>query len=366
MRIALLTIWHEKNYGAELQAYATIKVLQNLGHNVQMINIHLSDMKKKSFKQRVVDIIAQFGQDEKSFNRFWKKNIPTTRRYATIAQLKNNPPKADVYIVGSDQVWNPDITKDFAPLFFLNFGPMSIHRVAFASSFGTETWLHNELNEYIRSQLQLFSSISCREESGVSFLDKEFGLTAKCVLDPTLLLNDYSDLTGPIHDDRTLVYYPLSHDEELQSYSILLAGNLGLKPININSSYRLFNRIPWRRTSIEDWVRNIAQAQFVITRSFHGLVFCLLYKRQFAILNSRNGRGNRLVNLLRIVGLQDRFYPDITSLDKDKPWERAIDYSVVYSRLEKKRKDSILYISNTLNLLESHEKSTNGILRGTR
>ena len=351
MDIALLTIWHEKNYGAELQAYATIKVLQQLGHKVEMIDIRLSDIRYRNFNQHIVDFISYFGQDDRSFRRFWKTHIPVTRRYKSIDELINNPPHADVYLVGSDQVWNPDITKELAKVFFLNFGPNNITRISYASSFGKEKWTHSCLSEFCCRQLENFRSLSCREESGVLLLKKEFNLKAKCVLDPTLLLEDYNDLIGDYHEDSTLVYYPLSSDEELENYSKLLATNLGLRPINNRKITLLAGCIPWTRVSIEEWVRNIAQAQFVITRSFHGLVFCLLYKRQFAILQSRNGRGDRLLNLLKLVHLEDRLYSDVNAISKSMPWNRKIDYTEITKIITVKRQDSLQYLKTTLDNL---------------
>lgn len=344
MKVAVLTIWHEKNYGAELQAYATIKMLQNLGHTVQMIDIRLSDMRKVNFKQRIVDAVSSFGQDERSFNRFWRKYIPTTRRYKNIEELKKNPPKADIYLVGSDQVWNPDITKRFAPIYFLDFAPNHIPRISYASSFGSEECLHQDFNSLMQSQLRKFCALSCREESGVIFLKQSFGLDAKCVVDPTLLLTDYSELIGDIQEKETLVYYPLSCDEELESYSISLANRLSLVPINNKKEVLLLGKIPWKRVRIEDWIKNIGEAKFVITRSFHGLVFCLLYKRQFAILASRNGRGDRLINLLKMVKLEDRLYSNVAAIDKDKPWLREIDYDNVVDILKVRREESINYL----------------------
>lgn len=352
MKIALLTLWHEKNYGANLQAYATVKVLQNLGHKVEMIDIRLTDRVRVSYKRKIISFISMFGQDERSYNCFWKKYFSTTRRYRSINELQNNPPKADVYIVGSDQVWNPDITKDFAKLYFLNFGDKKTYRISYASSFGTGSWTYPELKPYVIEQLSTFFSVSCREESGVGLLRDEFGISAQCVVDPTLLLDNYFELTGPLREVPTLVYYPLRPDEELESYSIQLAKRMGLTAINTRSTELLLRRFPWKRTSIEQWVRNIAQAKFVVTRSFHGLVFCLLYKRQFAILASRNGRGDRLVNLLKIVGLEDRYYATPAAIEEDHPWDRNIDYSTIDQLISQTRNSSLDYLISTLDSIE--------------
>ena len=136
MKVALLTIWHEKNFGAELQAYATIKILQQLGHDPKMIDIRLSDISQTNIKGKIGNFISNFGPSQRKFEQFWKKYTPVTQRYRNLKELQNNPPAADVYMVGSDQVWNPDIVKGFTNVFFLNFGSDIIKRVYYASSFG--------------------------------------------------------------------------------------------------------------------------------------------------------------------------------------------------------------------------------------
>ena len=174
MNIALLTIWREKNYGAELQAYATVKLLQNLGHDVKMIDIRLSDCRRGNINQKIYNLICSLTPGHRKFKKFWENNIPVTRRYKTIEDIQKNPPKADVYMVGSDQVWNPDITSNFSLLYFLNFGSESVKRVSFASSFGSVLWTHSELKADVHMLLKRFHHVTCREKSGVLLLKKEF------------------------------------------------------------------------------------------------------------------------------------------------------------------------------------------------
>ena len=348
MKIALLTIWHEKNYGAELQAYATIKILQRLGHEVSMIDIRLTDMQKLSVKGYVAKYIMQFSPSCRKFNGFWNQHIPCTRRYKTIEDLKANPPEADVYMVGSDQVWNPDITKDFSTLFFLNFGNGQVKRVSFASSLGVESWNHRELTNEIKSLLNRFTAISCREQSGVELLKEHFQVDATCVADPTIILGDYSQLIGAVEPRNTLVYYPLSEDFELENYAESLAKRLHLQAINNKRKTTLFHRIEWNRTGIAEWVKNIAEAKFVITRSFHGVVFSLLYQRQFAVLASRNGRGVRLVDLLTQLGLTDRIYSNTDDLDKSEPWKSPINYGPINVKIDGMQKRSVEFLKEVL------------------
>lgn len=342
MKIALLTIWHEYNYGAELQAYATIRVLQEMGHEVEMIDLRLSDFADRNMHGKIGNFITIFSPGERKFQKFWKTNIPCTKRYVSMEMLEKDPPKADIYMVGSDQVWNPTITKKIYAAFFLSFGEEGIKRVSYASSFGYDTWRYPDYIDIIRPLLNRFAIISCREESGVNILEHVFGISrARCVVDPTLLLDDYSALVGKTQEKETLVYYPLGKDDELEHFSNGLAVELNLEPINcVNPQYVCREKILWNRASVAEWIRNIAQAKFVITRSFHGMVFSILHKRNFAVVLSQNGRSTRITNLLQKLGIMDRVYSSFDALYTDKPWQRNIDYADVNQRLQIIRNDS--------------------------
>ena len=348
MNISLLTIWHEMNYGAELQAYATIKLLQKQGHQVEMIYILLSDCRKPNLNGKIGNVISHFGPGRRKFVSFWRKYIPVSKRYSTLEQLISDPPKGDIYMVGSDQVWNPDLTGEFAKLFFLNFGDENIRRISFASSFGSSEWSHIKLIDEVKELLHRFSTVSCREQSGIDILKNTFGVEADLVLDPTLLLEDYSELTGTLKRKRSIVYYPLSDDPELMSYARHLSEQLGYQLINNNQSSKILGRFPWDRISIEEWIRNIAESQFVITRSFHGLAFSIIYKRPFAIIANKNNRGTRILNLLEQLGIQNRYYENIEACEEAKPWNQPIDYEAVYGKLIQLRSKSIDYLNIAL------------------
>lgn len=341
MKIALLTIWHEKNYGAELQAYATVRAITELGHDVKLIDIRLSDAMKKSRKRKTLDLFLYFSPIERKFNRFWKKYIPTTRRYKGIEDLIQNPPEADIYMVGSDQVWNPDITREFSEIFFLNFGDKNTKRVSYASSFGVEFWEHEEMLNKIKGLLSRFNCITCREQSGVKILKDTFQLQSMHVIDPTLLHDDYQELIGVPQKKPTLAYYPLSKDLELEELVHTICSELDLIPHNISKKRLLLGTIVWDKPGIEQWVKGIAESQFVITRSFHGLAFCLVYNKQFAMLATRNNRSTRITDLLKLLGIENRYFKDTSELIQAKPWKESIDYKTLNARLNIVKEHSI-------------------------
>lgn len=349
MNVALLTIWHEMNYGAELQAYATIKILKNLGHNVRMIDIRLSDRDCLSLKSRIIQLIKSYSPVSRKFNAFWKDHIPTTKRYYSIEQLCKDWPNADVYVVGSDQVWNPQITGTFNDIFFLNFGSSDVKRISLASSFGQDAWEYPELIPSIKRLLSKFSLISCREESGVKILKETFGYDAKLVLDPTLLLDSYSELyDGNFNTTDKIVYYPLSDDRELADLANKLADYYNIEAVNINKASYLWGKILWDKPSIGEWLKNIAEAKFVITRSFHGLVFSLLFNKDFAVLKGRNNRTTRLTNLLKLLNLEDRMFNDTKEMWQKAPWNAPICYKQVNRRLSELRECSLKTIKEAL------------------
>lgn len=348
MKVALLTIWHDGNYGAEMQAYATIKALRHLGHNVEMINIRLSDKNRKSVNGYIGSIISRFGPSYRKFNRFWTKYIPTTKRYRTIEEIQKNPPIADIYMVGSDQVWNPKLTGAFYSLYFLNFGKKHIRKVSYASSFGTDCWNHHIYTDVVKSHLKQFFAISCREANGVNILNEVFDVKAEMVLDPTLLFEGYPELIGDISEQSTLVYYPLSVFPELAKFATKIAEQLGLNAVNANWRKYLYRGIEWDRNSIQNWIRDIAQASFVITPSFHGLAFSLIYHRQFAVIVKNKALSNRITNLLNLLGLEDRLFDTLEELEQSKPWTHPINYEVVEKKISEMRINSFNYLVNSL------------------
>lgn len=347
MNIALLTIWHEGNYGAELQTYATIKILQQLGHNVKLVDIRLSDISTKSFRGIIGGFLSSFGPSQKKFENFWKKYFPKTRRYHKVSELIDCPPKADVYMVGSDQVWNPEITRSLSEIFFLNFGSNSVKRISYASSFGTDCW-NGYKTEEIKCLLQRFQAISCRENSGIKILNDVFGCQATNVLDPTLLFDGYKELTGDLREEDTLVYYPLDSFPQLSEFAIQTANNLGLTPKNANWQTYIYGTAVWDRNSVEGWIRDIAQAKFVITPSFHGLAMSIIHHRQFAVIVKDYKRATRMRSLLENLGLTDRIFSSFEEIQLSRPWEKIIDYKLVDAKIATLREISLNYLNKCL------------------
>lgn len=352
MKVAVFTIWHCGNYGAEMQAYATVKALRSIGCDVEIIDCPLSNNIPRSLKHRLGAYLNSLTPASKAFVAFWSENFPKSRRYYSIDDLRNDPPKADVYLVGSDQVWNHQITEGMHNVFYLDFGPKDVRRVSYASSFGISKWVEDpKYTAYVHGCLSRFAAIACREKTGVKLMNTVFNLGATMVLDPTLLFDDYSELVGNVSETNTLAYYSLDPlvKNELDDYVPFLAEQLGLslKECNHITCY-VHNRI-WSRTSIYEWLKTIAAAKLVVTPSFHGLAFSLIFNRQFIIVQPENtGRSSRIVDLLSELGLSDRFFTSIKDVEESKIWERPIDYNSINGKLAGLRQLSFDYLKKAV------------------
>lgn len=346
MKIGLLTYHTSVSYGATLQTYATCKILHELGHEVELIDFRLDEVPSLLYK------IAFFCKDYNT-HRLWKSVYPKrSKYYPDMDSLQNSAMEYDCLMVGSDQTWNPNISRERCLAYFLNFGPEKVKRISYASSFGIAVWpdKYQKLIPVIKELLGRFDGLSTREETGQRLMENVFGCHAEVVLDPTLLVNDFSELSGPIRDNGMLNAFIMNRSREQLKRVIELGRCLGKKPVMTSTifPYKGFSyRYP---PTIGQWLRNIGGAEFVVVDSFHALVFCLKYHRQFVVITPDNGLNSRLKNLLHVIGLEDRFYYDT---DKDIPYSlllnTPINYEMVEGKLNPAIENSIKYLTTILN-----------------
>ena len=162
MKIGLLTYHHSVNNGAMLQTYATVKALKQLGHDVLIVDVRQPEKKHSSLIGGVVNLL--YFKRNKDIQNFRNSFYPTlTRRYFSVDELRNDPPQVDCLVVGSDQTWNPDISKEMALAYFLDFGDEQLRRFSYAASFGISRWPDNStITSNVHNALNRFSCISVR------------------------------------------------------------------------------------------------------------------------------------------------------------------------------------------------------------
>ena len=346
MKVSILTYHWEDNYGATLQAYATYRIINELGHNAEFIDLRLPY--NPSIKQRLI-----FGLKHFRFNCFRNKYFTkrTHKTYFTVDELKKNPPESDCYIVGRDQTWNPLIAKSLLPAFFLTFGSKDIKRISYATSIGLNEWEKSGYisNNEIIAALDQFDKILLREDSAISICKKIFKHEAEQVIDPVLLFSSYPEFTGELTPSNEIVVYKLIDDAGFYQKAKCIANKLGYPIRSIGSVRRPKGFRASYPEKVEKWVSRIANASYVLTDSFHGTVISLLYHRPFVICVGDPKRVTRIQSLLSQVGLEHRILSSNDSFDDFmKIIYQPIDWGLVDRKLYELRNKSISLLETSL------------------
>ena len=368
MKIAILTLDLQTNFGGILQAYALQTVLERMGHEVTHLQAKHSRLHnpvvmplvwckrlyRKYFQgDRQLPIFENpYKWAGKNTDRFISSNL-NCRFLAPEEWNEGLAREYDVIVVGSDQVWRPNYTSDVTRFFTAFLGHSDICRIAYAASFGVAV---NEFSdEQIacgREYLKLFSAISVREESGIRLCKELFDVQACQVLDPTLLLRreDYQCFasTAP-QSPGNLMVYVLDRTEEKDAFIAEFAEKRGLVPFYANSK----TEIPWnvdipigerKQPPLENWLRGFADAEFVLTDSFHACVFSILFHKPFGVFVNLERGLSRIESLLRPLGLMDRCITD-APVDLD----RSIDWKFIDNVLMQKTESSLDFLKQGLN-----------------
>lgn len=292
--------------------------------------------------------------------KFVRKNINITRPLrsseALLKRVKRQ--KLDCLIVGSDQVWR-ECYSPFLTDCFAGFLPEDdkMLKITYGASFGTsENPISEQMLETCKRLSSRFDAISVREKSAVGLVKQYFGKHAELVLDPTLLLDadDYvierpktAHSVTTEHD--TLVSYVLDTDGQKAKIANDVAGELGLKESFMGLSPKKSDGSPDKMIPVQSWLDNFRNASFVVTDSFHGCVFSIINRKPFiAIVNHSRG-ADRFVSMLSQLGLEGRMVNDYEEFNAHRSELIApIDYSEVYSKLQKLKAHSLGYLSGLL------------------
>jgi len=348
MKAVILTFSKVNNRGANLQCYALMSYLQSRGVDVEFLYVKHAKG-RMSIKGRVYEAI-----NDRFAEQFRKRTgFKFTRPYASYDDLCSDPPAADVFIVGSDQVWNVELTRAYDPrIFFFTFLPPNIKRVAYAASFGNDYWCPSQYDAEIRESLRLFSAVSVREDSAAEICRNEFGIdNVETVLDPTLLLDRKTVISLMGRPDRHkkdhIFCYLLYRDDIVMELISRIADELQLPVTGAHTG-------GWKSKfaglySIDCWLKNIYDAQFIVTNSFHCMVFCILLQKPFVVVPPYRRRQTRMLSLLGKLHLGGRYIPDVGYLDDHLSMLREnIDYDAVEKLLDEEQEKSKLFINKSL------------------
>ena len=350
-KICILTqpLWH--NYGCLLQAYALQKCLKALNYEVVTDE---SPRRFLTFTEKLIDkskrMIAYYVLGRKTVNpnpfypteKSWKRICNNTSKFVskridTVDFFNGNQSSSkeminrfDTFIIGSDQVWRDSYSR--VETYFGDFLEQGNKKIfSYAASFGLSNWqFDRERTENLRELVKKFRAVSVREKDAVELCRDNINVEAKWVLDPTLLLSK-EDYISLFKDDFTeksegnLMTYILDYSEEKNDFLKLVESEKKLKSFSVMAKEN--EEFP----AVEKWLRGFYDAKFVLTDSFHGMVFSIIFEKPFLVLLNKQRGSARFLSLLSALGLEERLIEEIDNFDKE-----LLHKDIDYERLRKK------------------------------
>ena len=372
MKIKTITCHDCYNFGASLQAYALQHYLEEQGHDVRIIHykpdylshhFRLGYVANPKFDRPIIKqlyLLAKLPGRLKSFSRkhafdrFTNKYMHLTRRYNSYEELKANPPEADLYIAGSDQIWNTIFRNGRDAAFYLDFGKPTSKRISYAASFATSD-IVSEYRDFVTSELNNFDAISIREKISLPLLNS-LGKEGSSVCDPVLLLDkgewssllNENPLPAKIEDfvsEPYIVLYLSDHSPNIQNVALNLKEKTGFKIITVGPVTAEYADSAIKNAGPTDFLHLLERSQFVVSNSFHATVFSILFEKPFCTVNRLEGINERMKSVLEDLGLQSRL---VSSFDSTLLAD--IDFKPVHStmrEISQKSKDWLNQVINT-------------------
>ena len=326
------------NYGGCLQAIALQKVLKKYDSNVETINYVEYMNTKKNAKTFIKSIV--YKNRNKKFNEFRSKHLKLTSKVVILEDDETSK-----YIVGSDQIWNPNINYEIRKNFYLAFVKDNKRKFAYAASIGDNILDYNKENEKcIIELLNRFKSISVRESSTVEILTGKINQKIYNVVDPTFLLTkkEWDKYKNKNNNSNYALVYMLGIEK-----NVIKNINNNINDDIMEISYKKnFKKTKYVENNYgpSEFIGAIDSSKYVITNSFHGMVFSIIYHKDFYVI-LRDTMNSRIYDLLHKLNLTDRIITKDNIEDKLKVMKK-IDYNKVDIKLEKMKKDSIKYIKS--------------------
>jgi hypothetical protein len=380
MKIGIITLPFNSNYGGLLQAFALQTVLKQMGHEVWSVNrrnrimpfkfkvLTSSNRLIKSIISGKMGVIRSWATAKEELiidqhtNRFLSENIRTTDFLKSEKDFEKLVRyNFEAYVVGSDQVWRPKYSPRLAN-HFLGFieGAANPKRISYAASFGVDNWEFTpEQTDECRKLLAKFYAVSVREDSAVKLCKENFGINATQVLDPTILLpkEEYIRLVEKDNIpkcDGTLLTYVLDKSADKQEFIKKILVETGLTEVSIMPK-SLFRDAGRKKINdciyppVTAWLRGFMDAKYVVTDSFHGMAFAIIFNKPFLALGNTKRGMTRFTSLVKLLGLEDRIILSADSYLTERLYV-PIDFQKVNEILKTKQLDAFKFLSESLKL----------------
>lgn len=353
----VVTTYYKTNFGASLQAYALQSFLKNNGHNASLLNyckkdeeLYWSPWTLKGSVSNLLKIIHYKSLNRKlsRFKSFRTDLLDETSEYYSCEDVDANPPNADIFITGSDQVWN---LRNCDELYFLPYAKKrNIKTIAYAPSIG-EYDLSIEQEEAFRRLIKNIDYISAREKNVVELLAKVSDSKCEIVLDPVFLLTreDWERIISkPLIKGDYIFSYTTSRRAFFEDSLYKICKKENLKSIFLPcespiSRGLIRSKVIWDAGPLE-FLNYLYHAKAVCTNSFHATAFSIIFNKSFLAFPHKGTKDNRIMNILNKFGLEDRF----SSVDNPKYDVFGTDFTVANSNLLELRKSSVDYLMNAI------------------
>lgn len=322
MKAGVITFHSAHNYGASLQTWALQEALKKLGVEPCVIHYHpdiidrlyrapkqdtFAKKRRYLMKKRYRNTVRQQWEKYEKYQNFLQEHLQLVGDFTDYESLSSARLGLDAYITGSDQVWNSDHIGGFDPAYFLNFAEPGKRRISYAASVGRD-YIYAQYRKSIQESLKDFTAISIREESTRPAIEELAGQPVSVVADPTLLLQkeDYERLRKPVERrGRYILVYMMEKNDALISFANRISITLGI-PVIQRRRQRIFKNELYNFASDtpDEFLSEVEGAEFVLTNSFHGTVFSIIYEKPF-ISMLHTSTGSRTSDLLKSLGLED-------------------------------------------------------------
>lgn len=359
MKVGILTFHNAFNFGAILQTYATSELVKSYGHEAEVINYHNQAVDKYYDKYRfsisklprnIKYVIAYlfscffFRRKERKYKLFIENflNLSLHGFYEPFDKLNGY----DVVLIGSDQLWNKGITGGIDPIYWGAFVlDKNSRKVTWSVSMNDYDYSQDQL-EQIQKYLNGLDKISVREPKSRQFLSKLTDHPILVTLDPTLLISSeqWERICKPVNERNYIAMYAVKDYDETYECARIIAKEKGLKVIVIKAycGARLSKSLKQDCGPVE-FLSYLYSANYVVTSSFHGTVFSILFKKDFTCVVPKGVENVRTESLLNSLGLSDRI-GNATSMMTSQ----SIEYNKVMDKLDLYKSDTYSFISDVL------------------
>ena len=304
--------------------------------------IRLNNWRQRGDKKSALAVFSSFVRDHLTCS---------PQRYSTWHELQANPPLCDAYLCGSDQIWNVPARAGVDPAYFLDFAKVGCRRIAYAASFGKAT-VDAECRPQLSRLVKKMDRISVREQSGVEIVGSLSARHATWVPDPSLLVDDYSAITTLPDSEEHIFTYCLRESDLTNRVQKEVTRKMGLTCITPQRSM-LRGRLDAdeRMMSPSEWLGYLKKSKFVVSNSFHGIIFSLICRKPFiavGLVGVNQDLSERLVSVLLRLGLEDRLIREYDPAAISRLVEKPIDWDSVSVKIAEWRREASEYLNEAL------------------